>query len=294
MAVPRPLALLTASLLVLPACVTAPERALLEGAAHPARLVVGTARADLPLEGDAVGHDAAEGVRPADAAPVLVVQTRLLALERPLARRLLGERATGLATLVAPRPAVEQALATLRAEGLGDDGELVRADLFLADGGVGTVSAVTQEAFVEAFELVVTEDAAIADPRVAVLTEGVHLSVTARAVEAPEGGTALELDLALADLERPIESVAVDLGGPLPLHIDAPRCRERRLTSAATLAPGDVLVLGGAALPLDDRRVCVALLSAGGLPAAAGTRTRSDMEPEQRLATAPRPAAGPR
>jgi hypothetical protein len=120
---------------------------------------------------------------------------------------------------------------------------------------------VQQEAYVESYELVVTPDAAIADPRVAVLQDGIMLVVTGRN-DAASGKTALDFELTLTEYERPFRVREIQLlSAAAPVQIQVPEGLVRRLSTSANLGPDDVLVIGGSALPLEGDKVLLAFVA---------------------------------
>lgn len=196
-----------------------------------------------------------------EALPTLNVQMSLLAVEPSLAERVLGERATGLVSLLARREQVEAALAELRAAGELSDAELQNVTLTLRDGQTGNAMVVQQEAYIQSFELVVSPESAIADPQVGVLNDGLLLVVTARADEGSDK-TALDFALTLAEYERPFKVREIELvGAAAPVQIQVPEGLVRRLNTSVDLGPEEVLVIGGSSLPVQGDRVLLAFVA---------------------------------
>ena len=243
------------STLALASCASTRDLApLIAGERQNARMALETGSTDLTPpdwqdEGDA-------------ALPTITVKTRFLAVEPELAERILGEHATGLVSLLTSREQTDRALGDLHAAGqLSKEAEIQRTMLTLRDGQTGNVMVVRQEAYIESYELVVTADAAIADPQVGVLQDGIMLVITARN-DGESGKTALDFGLTLTEYERPFKVREIELiSAASPVQIQVPEGLVRRLSTSANMGPNDVLVIGGCALPLEDDKVLLAFVA---------------------------------
>lgn len=249
--------LAVATALALSACAsTAPVAApLVAGQHQDARLVVETRSSGFePPEWQPGADDAS--------LPTISVHTRLLAVDPRLLEQVLGERASGLVSLVADRAQVSAALDELSGSGkLAAENELQNVTLTLRDGERGSVTVTRQEAYVSSFELVVSAENAIADPRVEVINDGLLLNV--RATTDPEDGSiAVDLELSLTELEHPLAQREVRLIAGAPMTIQTPECLLRELKTGAGLGADEVLVIGGASLPVDGDRVLLAFVTA--------------------------------
>lgn len=250
--------LAAAAALALSACASTASRVaspLVAGEHQDARLVVETQSSGFEPPVYRSGADD-------PSLPTISVHTRLLAVDPRLAERILGERADVLVSLVADRARVSAALDELSAAGKLDAGnELQNVTLTLRDGGEGIVTVTRQEAYVSSYELVVSEQNAIADPRVEVINDGLLLNVRA-STDPEDGSIALDLELTLTELEHPLAQREIRLSASAPVTIQTPECLVRELKTGARLGVDGVLVIGGASLPVDEDRVLVAFVTA--------------------------------
>lgn len=134
--------------------------------------------------------------------------------------------------------------------------------LTLRDGQRGSCSAVREAAYLAAFDVVATQEATLADPRVDVARDGFLLTLDV-GFEDRAGPLDLDLALTLSRLDRPFAEQQVDLlGTGAPLTIQVPTGLTRVLTTRTVLPPDQVLVLGGRGLAGEERGLLVLVSAA--------------------------------
>lgn len=196
--------------------------------------------------------------------PLVTLTLKLYAIEPELLSAALARRGGGLVAVACPRAdaqRLEQELARLGAQLVRELG--VPTKLTQHSGQRSCISIAKQVAYIAAFEIVSTLESAIADPRIEVASEGVLFTADARH-DAAAGSIAVDLELTVCDLERPLAEHHLEVfPGAAPVTIQAPTGISRRLSAHTDLAPDESFLFGGSALPVDGRgRVLIALLEA--------------------------------
>ncbi|MCA8952234.1 MAG: hypothetical protein KDE27_22175 [Planctomycetes bacterium] len=115
---------------------------------------------------------------------------------------------------------------------------------------IGSLSLLQQTAYVRDFEVEVAKQAFIADPVVDVVRDGIVLETAATPLE--DGRLGISIEAHITDLERPIETREIDLGGGQKVKIQLPHLQSTRIESAVELSPGHILLL--APPPLAGKR----------------------------------------
>jgi hypothetical protein len=247
----RPLALTLPALLGLIACTStsrshAPVTALV-------------ARAPVGAEYHAVVTDAgrlAEAVEPftppdeegaPDGTPI-EIGCRMLTIDGETAARVFGHVPPGTFAMLVDRDAAETTLAELLSH---ESVELLHApSIALRAGQQGWISLTNEMAYLADFEILVDEGAAIADPRIGVVEEGLIMAARGRVLLREETGRDqpgidLDLTLVLADLQRPFPELAVSLPvSPTPVSVQRPIASQQRLQTRTCITADDCLTLG--------------------------------------------------
>jgi hypothetical protein len=203
----------------------------------------------------------------ADAEHVVSIRARFLAVDLDLAERALGMGDATLIAIVVTRERGERLLEELCSAPQGS--ELVNeSKLELPAGQEGYVSVTRQRAFVSGFVLHTDGREALADPEVAVATQGAQLVATGTLGASAEHVT---LDLRLDDcrLDDDFDELDVALAG-VSVSIQQPRGLIRSLSTRVELARDEALLIGGSSLanPGDPRGLLV-LVEAEALPVSA-------------------------
>jgi hypothetical protein len=145
-----------------------------------------------------------------------------------------------------PEKDVERWLGELHAQGELRSLKAEDNALQLAEGRPGFIQHVKHLAYIRAFEMQQEGNAAIADPQIDVVDEGVSLRASgARAAD----GLAIDVDLELcfAVLDRPLRERTVHLlsGAGVPVTVQAPTGWTWTLHTDEPLAPGEALLVTG-------------------------------------------------
>lgn len=233
-------ALVSASLA---ACAAPP---IADGTAHAARTPsVGTPRG--------AGEEAKSWVQ---------LETLVLRTTPEEAERRFGAGREQGAWVVSAGPALFEELLAL--QGLDGNQLFTHPILTLEDGGRGFVAVANEIAYVSDYEVEAIPDGFVADPVVDTVKSGAHLDVQARVV-ANGDSVRLDLDLELAQLQRPLETLEapVSFDAPDPEHagepvsVELPTLRTDSLGVQRWVAQGDVLVVGRETRDEDGRPIAV-------------------------------------
>ena len=115
--------------------------------------------------------------------------------------------------------------------------------IVLHDGQRGHISVVNQTAYISGFEIEVQDDVSIADPVVDVFADGLLLETRADVLPDPNQ-VRLSIELALADLEKPIPSYDLPIsGGATKMTIQQPVATTQKLETRVELERDECLVL---------------------------------------------------
>lgn len=188
----------------------------------------------------------AEPIAKAPAAPAPVdgvaLQVRFASVSAAVLEELLPIHHSGGAFgVVVSRERVETLAPRLHAD---REVELVGApELSLVAGEPAHVEISSSYALVGRFVVRQSSDARLGDPEITLLHEGVRIEALAK-----RGAIGVELDLALrrTDIVRPIEERVVSLPGfGASVTLSTPIVYEQHLSASASLAPDEMLLLGG-------------------------------------------------
>lgn len=117
-----------------------------------------------------------------------------------------------------------------------------------------TISVINETAYISAFELTGKDATRVADPVVSTVVDGLLLGMK---VGEGKGGLWLELDLAMAEVVKPIPTRSVKVFGS-SMTIQTPTTFTQKITVSGVVAPGEVLVLTG--LVGQDNEVVIVLV----------------------------------
>lgn len=117
-----------------------------------------------------------------------------------------------------------------------------------------TISVINETAYISAFELTGKAATRVADPVVSTIVDGLLLGMK---VAEGKGGLWLELDLAMAEVVRPIPTRSLKVFGS-SMTIQTPTTFTQKITVSGVVAPGEVLVLTG--LVGQDNEVVIVLV----------------------------------
>ncbi|MCB9883253.1 MAG: hypothetical protein H6834_15800 [Planctomycetes bacterium] len=138
-----------------------------------------------------------------------------------------------------------QVEAILRAVSKSERLELVTAPrLLVFNTERANMSVTNQVSYVGDFDVEIAQAAAIADPVVDVITDGVILDVTP-IISADRRFITLELRPTVATLLRPIPEITTSLGVGSPVTLQLPELEIQRIRTTVTLPDGGTLLLGG-------------------------------------------------
>lgn len=237
--IPRTAALVPC--LVLAACSAAPKAALapLESLRHAeAELVVQPTERGL----ERARWDPWDEEQIAASRGLVTVRVRTLELDEDAAAELFAERAATLVSVIVPRAEAERLAATASDPSLS----LRESTLTLHEEQAGYIAVTGQRAFVESFRVRSNGNVAAADPHIDVVTEGVQIEAVGRS-EGDRSRVALEIRMQDCRFDR--EFAERDLSmGTARVTLQEPRGLTRTLTTHVTLAPDEVLIVGGASL----------------------------------------------
>lgn len=108
----------------------------------------------------------------------------------------------------------------------------------------GYVSVLSELSYISDFEVNVSASAAIADPIVEVIRDGIVLDVRPT-VSADRRYVTLELRPTLATLLRPISTITTSLGVGPPVAIQTPELQLQRIRTTVTIPDGGSFLIGG-------------------------------------------------
>ncbi len=108
----------------------------------------------------------------------------------------------------------------------------------------GYVSILTELSYISDFEVNVSASAAIADPQVRVIRDGIVLDVRPT-ISADRRYVTLEMRPTLATLLRPIATIATSLGVGPPVSIQTPELQLQRIRTTVTIPDGGSFLIGG-------------------------------------------------
>ncbi len=143
---------------------------------------------------------------------------------------------------VASRADVQRVLDARIADGSME--RSARPSLLVLDGGKASMSVTREQAFVDGFEIARVGAELIGDPRVATTEEGLTLDVGVRVNATTSIG--VEVAWKQVQLLRPLlESNVRFPGSGVDVVVQVPLALRQEISSATTLGPDEVLVLGG-------------------------------------------------
>lgn len=117
-----------------------------------------------------------------------------------------------------------------------------------------TISVINETAYISAFELKGEAATRVADPVVSTIVDGLLLGMK---VGEGKGGLWLELELAMAEVVKPIPTRSVKVFGS-SMTIQTPTTLTQKITVSGVVASGEVLVLTG--LVGQDNEVVIVLV----------------------------------
>ena len=151
-----------------------------------------------------------------------------------------GDGEVPTTTVLAPGEATDTFLAGLRDH--DDLTEVTMPSLTVRPLEPARARVVNQTAYVRDFEVEIRDGAAIADPIVDVVQDGV--TVQAAATPLDGGALGVSLELTVADLQQPIPTFETRIGvGTAPVTIQLPQVLMRRVEAAVELGHGHTVVL---------------------------------------------------
>ncbi len=195
--------------------------------------------------------------------PRVGLQARFLAVSHAQAAELFGARSGSLVALVCSRAEAQRWQSELDSRA-HESLEVNRTQLSMVAGQTASIAVCDTSSYVGAFQVESTGDTLVADPQVQIAREGFVLRAQGRPLEG--GAIEWELELVMAELERPVGERRIELNGT-PVTFQAPSSIVRTLTTRTTLAPDEVLVLGGAALPVPHGKGSLFVVLETGSPA---------------------------
>jgi hypothetical protein len=222
----------------------------------------------LVVEPEPGGLPPAEAIAPWDdsdsAGPLVTLTLQLYAVEPDLVDEVLAERGGSLFAVACSRADVRRLQQDLEQRG-EPAVEMLQgpARLTQPSGERSSISMTKQNAYVAGFHVDASPHGSMADPRIAVASEGVLFTADARRDEA-SGATSIELELTVCRLEHPFAEQRVLLV-PFaePVTIQLPSGFSRHLTARTALGSDEALLFGGPALPADaEGRALIAILQA--------------------------------
>ncbi|MGE0190830.1 MAG: hypothetical protein AB7T63_02205 [Planctomycetota bacterium] len=176
-------------------------------------------------------------------APIVDVTTRILDVDAALLPQLLalGKPADG-ATLWLDQEASSKLdeLIKKHAKGL----TVVTAPrLATYDGQRANISILNQIAYVQDYEVEISNDVSVADPIIGTLNEGLVVDLRPH-VAADDKAITLEVSVTEAEVNRPIPEIQV-AAGPSTVTLQVPEMHVRQMRSTVTLADGHAAMLVG-------------------------------------------------
>jgi type II secretory pathway component GspD/PulD (secretin) len=122
--------------------------------------------------------------------------------------------------------------------------EVTAPQLLLYNAQRGNLSVTNQFSYIKDFEVEIAQAAAVADPVVGVVKDGVVLDVRP-VVSADRKFITIELRPTLATLAQPIPTFTTTLGVGQPISIQLPRLTVQKVRTTVTIPDGGTLMLGG-------------------------------------------------
>lgn len=179
----------------------------------------------------------------ADNSAATRVRVRFVNLSSAESEAMLGSPGARPVALEVKLQDVEGLFAAMQAQ--GSKRVFESSTLAIAPDQPGELRVASQCAYIAAFQLSQTPEQAIADPIIEVTEDGCLLRLFAR--PSSEAGTLeLSVDLALCELERPIQQREIVLAGGLsPLTVQVPANFKQRIQTDASLSGERALVIAG-------------------------------------------------
>jgi type II secretory pathway component GspD/PulD (secretin) len=122
--------------------------------------------------------------------------------------------------------------------------EITAPQLLLYNTQRGNLSVTNQISYIKDFEVEIAQAAAVADPVVGVVKDGIVLDVRP-VVSADRKYITMELRPTLATLLQPIPTFTTTLGVGQPISIQLPRLTVQKVRTTVTIPDGGTLMLGG-------------------------------------------------
>ena len=191
---------------------------------------------------DVAGDD--EELPPVDPdAPIVDVTTRVLDVEASLLPQLLalGKPVDGAAVWLDEEAAAKlEALITKEAKGLN---MITAPRLATYDGQRANISILNQIAYVQDYEVEITNAMSVADPIIGTLNEGLVVDLRPHV---DEGGKHITLEISVteAEVNRPIPEIQV-AAGPSTVTLQVPEMHVRQMRSTVKLPVGGQALLVG-------------------------------------------------
>jgi type II secretory pathway component GspD/PulD (secretin) len=204
------------------------------------------------------GPARAEAVQVPPAETVLEVHCQIARIDRDSLRELVPDSSTGIFARVVARGAFDSARESLA--GRSEFVLLSCPTLSVRDGQAASVLVGDQRAYARGFSIQNVGLGLIADPEIDVAQAGYSLKAMSK-LSADRAHVDLDITWACATMQTPFAEIVTQLPGTdTRVTLQVPILFEQTLATSGSLAPDEVLLLGG--LVDENGRDCIACLTA--------------------------------